>query len=107
MQFSKQDTALVKGVAILMMLAHHCFESPYRYAGYELNFFPFTESQTVEIASFFKICVALFAFLSGYGITKAWRTRLGTGMQSRFADEAFRLCRVFGSYLFCALYRRR
>ena len=71
MQFSKKDTALVKGIAILMMLFHHCFESTGRYAGYEMNFFPLTESQTVTIASFFKICVALFVFLSGYGIAKS------------------------------------
>lgn len=61
----------MKGVAILMMLFHHCFESAGRYAGYELNFFPLTEAQTITIASFFKICVALFVFLSGYGITKS------------------------------------
>lgn len=68
MQFTKKDTALVKGVAILMMLFHHCFESTSRFAGYTLNFFPLTEGYTVLIASFFKICVAIFVFLSGYGI---------------------------------------
>lgn len=68
MQFTKKDTALVKGAAILMMLFHHCFESKSRYAGYTLNFFPLTEGYTVMIATFFKICVALFVFLSGYGI---------------------------------------
>lgn len=68
MQFTKKDTALVKGVAILMMLFHHCFESTSRFAGYTLNFFPITEESTVLIASFFKICVAVFVFLSGYGI---------------------------------------
>ncbi len=68
MQFTKKDTALVKGVAILMMLFHHCFESKKRFADYTLNFFPLTEGQTVLIATFCKICVALFVFLSGYGI---------------------------------------
>lgn len=68
MQFTKKDTALAKGVAILMMLFHHCFESTSRFAGYTINFFPLTEGQTVLIASFFKICVAIFVFLSGYGI---------------------------------------
>lgn len=95
MQFSKQDTALVKGVAILMMLAHHCFESPYRYAGYELNFFPFTESQTVEIASFFKICVALFAFLSGYGITKSLENTPRDGYAKQVCRRSFSLMSGF------------
>lgn len=95
MQFSKQDTALVKGVAILMMLFHHCFESSYRYAGYELNFFPFTESQTVEIASFFKICVALFVFLSGYGITKSLENTPRDGYAKQVCRRSFSLMSGF------------
>ncbi|MBQ7549829.1 MAG: acyltransferase [Clostridia bacterium] len=71
MQFTKKDTLLVKGAAILMMLLHHCFESASRYAGYEINFFPLTEAQTITVASFFKICVAVFVFLSGFGIAKS------------------------------------
>lgn len=69
MQFTKQDTLLVKGVAILMMMLHHCFTSADRYAGYDIDFGLLGEGYTVEIASFCKICVSLFVFLSGYGIT--------------------------------------
>lgn len=67
--FSKKDTAVVKGVAILMMLFHHCFTSADRYAGYDIVFSPLGETLTVEIASFLKICVAIFVFISGYGIS--------------------------------------
>lgn len=71
MQFTKKDTALVKGAAILMMLFHHLFTSAERYAGYEIIFQPFGEVFTVQLARFFKICVGMFVFLSGYGITKS------------------------------------
>ncbi len=68
MQFTKNDTLLVKGVAILMMMLHHCFTSPDRYAGYDIDFMFIGKGYTVMLASFCKICVSLFVFLSGYGI---------------------------------------
>ena len=71
MQFTKKDTALVKGAAILMMLFHHLFTTADRYAGYEIIFQPFGEVFTVQLARFFKICVGIFVFLSGYGVTKS------------------------------------
>lgn len=95
MQFSKKDTALVKGIAILMMLFHHCFESTGRYAGYEMNFFPLTESQTVTIASFFKICVALFVFLSGYGIAKSLERTPQDGYIKQIRRRCFSLMSGF------------
>lgn len=91
MQFTKKDTALVKGVAILMMLFHHCFESAGRYAGYEMNFFPLTESQTITVASFFKICVALFVFLSGYGIAKSLEKTPQDGYTRQIGRRTFSL----------------
>lgn len=95
MEFTKKDTALVKGVAILMMLFHHCFESTGRFAGYELNFFPFTESQTVTIASLFKICVALFVFLSGYGIAKSLEKTPQDGYVRQIGKRTFSLMSGF------------
>lgn len=69
MGFSKKDTSAVKGVAILMMLYHHLFLDPSRYEGFTVDFSPLGEEKSLIIAQFFKICVAIFVFLSGYGIT--------------------------------------
>lgn len=69
MQFTKNDTNIVKGAAILMMMLHHCFLAPERYAGYEIDFGFIGEGYTVLVSAFFKICVAVFVFLSGYGIS--------------------------------------
>ena len=68
MQFTKRDTNAVKGFAILMMMFHHLFLDASRYKGFEINFAPLGEEKTVLIAQFCKICVAVFVFLSGYGI---------------------------------------
>ena len=53
---------MIKGIAILMMLAHHCFAFPE---------FWLDDIQTGAIlqavCDHFKICVAMYAFITGYG----------------------------------------
>ena len=71
MEFTKKDTMAMKGIAIIMMIIHHCFFETSRYEGYNIVFAPLNERYTVIIASFFKICVGIFVFLSGFGITKS------------------------------------
>lgn len=65
--FSKHDTAAVKGVAVCMLLIHHLYmgvlPAPIR----------LSEHSIFEIiATLSKACVAIFALLSGYGITKSY-----------------------------------
>ena len=65
--FTKEHSALVKGAALLMMLWHHSFLEG-RFEQYALSLWPLTAYQLTQTASFFKICVSLFAFISGYGL---------------------------------------
>ena len=53
---------IIKGVAILMMFAHHCFAFP----DYWLDAFSVATVPTA-ICNNMKICVAVFAFVTGYG----------------------------------------
>lgn len=69
MTFDKSDSQALKGVAILMMLFHHCYYTKDRFEQYDVSFSPFGMDMAMNIAAFFKICVALFVFISGYGIT--------------------------------------
>lgn len=73
MQFSKDDTQKVKGLAIIFMFIHHCFLDPSRYTGKEINFFPFSEGLVNNVALSMKICVAMFVFLSAYGMTLSFK----------------------------------
>ena len=64
------DTQALKGIALLMLLAHHLFwknTELYRdiqvYGNYRLF-------QSIGVIS--KVCVSLFVFLSGYGLTKKY-----------------------------------
>lgn len=61
MELSKSDTAGIKGIAILFMLWHHLFLNTTDYG-----------SLTQSLAVVFKVCVALFLFVSGYGMTKQY-----------------------------------
>ena len=70
--FSKYATRGIKGVAIILMLLHHCFLGRERWEGYEVSFTPFTEHQVTVLANFSKICVAIFVFISAYGIAKSY-----------------------------------
>ncbi len=61
MELSKSDTTAIKGIAILLMLWHHLFLNTIAYG-----------ILTHSLAVVFKVCVALFLFVSGYGLTKQY-----------------------------------
>lgn len=57
MKFTKANSVEMYGIAILLMVFHHLFKS---YIG---------PSAIQTIAYFGKICVAIFAFISGYALS--------------------------------------
>lgn len=58
----------LKGIAILMMVFHHCYCEPSRYAAFDINFAPFGEHWVTMVSYTFKMCVSVFAFITGYGL---------------------------------------
>lgn len=68
MNFSKKDSACIKGIAIIMMLFHHSFREADNLEAYSVIFKPFSQEFVVNLAVYFKICVGLFVFISGYGL---------------------------------------
>lgn len=104
--FHVYHSTCLKGIAIIMLLAHHCFLSPKRYKGQDLIFI-IPEPVWNYVALFFKICVCLFAFISAYGITKKL-------MNSDLSEEASlkktfrnvitsRIIKLLGSFIFVFL----
>ena len=75
-QFTKDDTTLMKGLAILLMLAHHLWGFGDRLVS-ELPMISVT-ARGMEFAGLIggygKICVSMFMFLGGFG-TYLWYTR--------------------------------
>ncbi len=72
-QFLVQDTNIVKGVAIIILMFHHCFLSASRFEGYDISFFPLTQEMVVSAARAGKCCVGIFTFLSAYGLTRTYQ----------------------------------
>lgn len=68
--FTKSDTAIAKLIAILIMILHHLFGFTNRILPQHMyQSLHMYEGQPIEavLCASFKICVALFLFLSGYG----------------------------------------
>ena len=68
--FTPADTKIIKGIAILLMLAHHLWAFPDRLVDGELISIGsiFNCNLAEYIGEFGKICVSLFFFVGGYGI---------------------------------------
>lgn len=64
------DSKILYGVAVMMMLFHHCFMVPSRLNGDYISIFGNYGWVEIRIAWLCKLCVAIYAFLSGYGMSK-------------------------------------
>ncbi|PJG61906.1 acyltransferase [Yersinia kristensenii] len=67
---TKNESNYIKGIAIILMLTHHLFAFPERIPTNVnvINSLPFIGWDIDNfIASFGKVCVAMFLFISGYG----------------------------------------
>lgn len=78
LDFSLFDTNVLKGVGILLMLMHHLFFYP---NGMYDDFVMSNGMHVLNSVSvgFGKLCVAIFVFLSGSGLTKVAGTKGGIG----------------------------
>lgn len=83
-RFTKRDTLVVKGIAILLMLFYHLFESGELLDKLNVDHRPFSQDTFLMLSGFGNICVALFVFLSAYGITK--------GLSAEESGETYDLC---------------
>lgn len=71
---TKKQSAILQGVAIWMMVYHHLYSFAVEYG----SLFPFLHVETVrKIAWFCKLCVGIFAFVSGYGMYYVMRKQTG------------------------------
>lgn len=71
---TKDDTLLLKCMAIFMMIYHHFFAFPERIFDEQMYWNVIIGGHSVQqsIGLLCKICVSFFAFLSGYGLTKKY-----------------------------------
>lgn len=90
MELSRSDTTAIKGIAILLMLWHHLFLNTMAYG-----------TLTHSLAVVFKVCVALFLFVSGYGLTKQYSQFEKPYFKNTVKFLLRRYANFFLSYWFC------
>ena len=98
----------LKGVAVIILLFHHCFLSPKRYTGHELKMLFLPERFLNIAAAYGKICVALFVFVSAYGLTKKMMSLEAKGEISYFEGAgkviSIRLVKLLGNFIYYFLF---
>ena len=72
----KEDSAALKGLAVLLLIFHHCYRAADRIEKYNVDLCGLTSEQIVAIAECCKICVAIFAFVSGYGLMYGYSLKM-------------------------------
>lgn len=94
---TKKQSTMLQGVAILMMVYHHLFS----FATVYESLFPFMQADTVRrIAWFCKLCVGIFAFVSGYGMYHVMHSqpkeRFFGRMLAEYRCALVRILRLYG-----------
>ncbi len=94
--FGINQSRALKGIAILMLIFHHTFRIPDYYTSFDFSFFPFAESQINNAAAACKICVSVFAFISGYGLFESFKNKADGVSASGWT--AVRFIKTFSTY---------
>ncbi|MBD5483133.1 MAG: acyltransferase [Lachnospiraceae bacterium] len=94
---TKKQSAIMQGVAIWMMLYHHLYSYVTEYE----SVLPFMQPDVVRrIAWFCKICVGIFAFVSGYGMyygmERQPRERFFGRMFAEYRCVLLRILKLYG-----------
>ncbi len=103
---SKKQSAVLQGVAILMMVYHHLFSFAVEYD----SLLPFMQADTArKIAWLCKLCVGIFAFVSGYGMYYVMQRqdgeRFGGRLLAQYRESLRRIARLYGKmWLVLAVY---
>jgi len=84
---SIDDTQIIKGVAICLMLWHHLFLWSPEYGSFVL-----------WIAQFGKVCVSLFLFVSAYGLTVQYNKIFDKPITSTFKFQMKRFVKFYANY---------
>lgn len=77
-RFTKSDTSVMKGVAIILMLIHHLFYSDELIRKCTL-ILPYEDKLLLLFSSLSKVCVAIFVLISGYGLYKSYLSEIESG----------------------------
>lgn len=96
----KKDSVLLYGIAVLLMVAHHLFGFPDRFSGEIIpNWDTLPGIVLLYVGYFGKICVAMYAFISGYGMQmKCSASGRSVNKKSVFRDTINQILKFYSRY---------
>lgn len=107
---TSKQSVMLQGLAAAMMLYHHLFIRP------DMLFVEYStllgETREIRLALFCKLCVAIYAFVSGYGMCSVFLRAVSEGkeemrfftiLRQDYTLVLQKLLRFFSIYWFCVL----
>lgn len=99
---SKKDTKALYGIAILLMIFHHCFCIPARLNNDYISILGAKWEIETKLAWVGKLCVAIYAFISGYGLSVISRKVVDLSWKNQFKRDFKRikeqLCKFYSKF---------
>lgn len=98
MEFSRDDTKLVKAIAVILMLFHHLFAFSYNIMppnNYISLFNIFGNDIEFWIGIFGDVCISIFTFIGGYGTYKACSNTKKWQMLKKIFDKIVKIYFVY------------
>lgn len=99
--FTRNNTLAAKAVGIIFMLSHHLFSAS------QLEIWKLDISdEWIQFSAAGKLCVGIFIFLSGYGLTLKYELMIancpGGGKKKKYTNDFIKQCyfRLVSSYIF-------
>ena len=101
--FSIKHSYSVKGVAILLLLFYHLFASKYEVLAMGVNYEPFPLETFRILANFGHICVAIFVFMTAFGISRGLFDQQELTPYKAYSQATKRFLKLMADYLFLFL----
>lgn len=99
LSFSRNEADVMKGIAVCFLLIHHlCSETMMQI--HPTTSLIFSTKMIIRISTFSKVCLALFVFVSSYGITKSMEKVEEINVEHQEIGIIKRFLKLFLNYFF-------
>ncbi len=96
--FTVKNTNMAKGFAILLLLLYHLFETEELVASLGVNYAPLSLNTFLMFSRFGNICVAVFVFLTAFGISNGLMAQGEITIKETYAQAAKRLTKLMANF---------
>ena len=103
--FGKERTAIVKGLAILLLLIYHLFENESLITSMQVNYGAIKLENFLMVVGYGNICVSLFVFVTAYGISVGILSKEKVEMKEDCRNAVQRFVRLMVNFfvMYCSI----